>query len=54
MPLEEVREIDAGKLYRVFSEEELRDLTEELAWLKAAESAFGFWDNEEDTAYDSL
>ena len=53
-PLEEVRDALPGKVYRVFSEEELRDLTEEFAWLRAAESSFAFWDNEEDTAYHEL
>jgi hypothetical protein len=27
---------------------------ENLAWLKLAESAFGFWDNAEDAIYDTL
>lgn len=27
---------------------------EELAWLKLSESAFDFWDNEEDAIYDQL
>ena len=53
-PLEEVRDAAPGKVYRVSSEEELRDLTEGLAWLRAAESSFAFWDNEEDAAYDKL
>jgi len=26
----------------------------DLGWLKAAESAFGFWDNPEDEVYDVL
>ena len=42
-----------GKIYRVFSEEELRGLSEDMAWLQAAESAFSFWNNEEDAVYDS-
>jgi hypothetical protein len=44
----------SGKVYRVFSEEEIRGLAENLAWLKAAERSFGFWDNEEDSVYDRL
>lgn len=27
---------------------------EEMGWLKAAESAFGFWDTPEDEIYDTL
>jgi hypothetical protein len=27
---------------------------EEIAWTRAAESAFEFWDNPEDAVYDSL
>lgn len=53
-PLEDVKEASAGKLYRVFSEEELRGLKDELAWLKAAEPSFAFWDNDEDAVYDRL
>jgi predicted DNA-binding antitoxin AbrB/MazE fold protein len=53
-PLGEVRNAATGEVYRVFSEEELRDLKDELAWLKAAESSFEFWDNEEDSVYDGL
>ena len=40
--------------HRVFSEEELRGLKDELAWLKASERSFEFWDNEEDAVYDNL
>ena len=32
----------------------LRPDMEELAWLKLSESAFEFWDNEEDAIYDQL
>lgn len=53
-PLDEVRGATTGKVYRVFSEEELRGLKDQLAWLKAAERSFDFWDNEEDSVYDSL
>ena len=28
--------------------------SEDYGWLKLAESAFGFWDNEEDAIYDQL
>ena len=53
-PLEEVKSAADGEVYRVFSEEELHGLKDELAWLKAAERSFDFWDNEEDAVYDNV
>jgi predicted DNA-binding antitoxin AbrB/MazE fold protein len=53
-PLEEVKDAAKGKMYRVFSEEELCGLKDDLTWLKASERSFDFWDNEEDAVYDSL
>lgn len=53
-PLEQVRDFVSGNVYRVFSEEELRSLAENLEWLKAAERSFDFWNNEEDSVYDPL
>jgi hypothetical protein len=53
-PLEEVPDGVPGKVYRVFSEEELGGMKENLAWLKAAERSFQFWNNEEDAVYDNL
>jgi len=53
-PLEKVPDAALGKTYRVFSEEELRSLTEYSSWLKAAEKSFQFWNNEEDGVYDKL
>ena len=53
-PLEEVPDAVPGKVYRVFSEEELRSLDESSVWLKAAAKSFRFWDNEEDAVYDKL
>jgi predicted DNA-binding antitoxin AbrB/MazE fold protein len=53
-PLEEVQGASRETVYRVFSDEELRGLRDELGWLKAAERSFEFWDNEEDAVYDSL
>jgi hypothetical protein len=41
-------------VYRVFSEDELRGIKDELAWLKAAERSFEFWDNQEDDVYDQI
>ena len=52
-PLERVPDAVPGKVYSVFSEEELRSLTENFTWLKAAEKSFEFWNNEEDAAYDN-
>ena len=53
-PLEKVRDAVPGSVYRVFSEEELRSLTESFSWLKAVEKSLGFWNNEEDAVYDNL
>jgi phage FluMu protein gp41 len=43
-----------GAVYTVFSEDELRSLTEDLQRLKASEKSFEFWDNPEDAIYDTL
>ena len=53
-PLEEVRETGKGGVYRVFSEDELNALRDQISWLRAAEPGFQFWDNEEDAVYDRL
>lgn len=53
-PIEKVNDAAPGKVYQVFSDEELRDLTENLAWLRASEKSFAFWDNAEDAVYDKL
>ena len=53
-PVEEVKDAAPGKVYRVFSDDELRSFSEDLRWLKAAEKSFAFWDNEEDAVYDRL
>ena len=53
-PVEEVKNAIPGETYRVFSEEELRSLTEDMRWLKLAEKSFEFWDNDEDAVYDRL
>jgi predicted DNA-binding antitoxin AbrB/MazE fold protein len=52
--LEELKGAANGEVYRVFSEQELHALKDELAWLKAAERSFEFWDNEEDAVYDNV
>ena len=53
-PTEEAKGAIPGETYRVFSEEELRGLTEDLRWLKIAEPSFEFWNNDDDAAYDRL
>jgi predicted DNA-binding antitoxin AbrB/MazE fold protein len=53
-PLEAVPPAAKGEVYRVFSEEELHHLRDEIFWLKAAERSFEFWDNDEDAIYDNL
>jgi predicted DNA-binding antitoxin AbrB/MazE fold protein len=53
-PVEDVRDAVPGKTYRIFSEEELRGLTEDMRWLKLAEKSFDFWDNDADAVYDRL
>jgi len=60
MGLEDV-EIAIKKLDRQSQQKLLQDLpkllgisSETVGWLKAAESSFEFWDNEEDTVYDQL
>jgi hypothetical protein len=40
--------------YRLFSDEELIELTEDIQWLMAAEPAFEFWNNDDDAVYDRL
>lgn len=32
----------------------LKIAPDDVAWLKIAESSFGFWDNPDDAAYDTL
>jgi predicted DNA-binding antitoxin AbrB/MazE fold protein len=53
-PLEKVIDATPGKIYRIFSEEELHLLAKDQSWLKASEKSFDFWDNEEDAVYDKL
>ena len=53
-PLEEVINGDPGTIYRVFSEDELRGLAGDLAWLKGSQRSFEFWENQEDAVYDRL
>ncbi len=53
-PLERVEDAQPGKVYTVFSDEELHDLREMFGWLKAAEQSFDFWNNPADAVYDTL
>ena len=53
-PTGEVTGAVPGKAYRVFSDEELLELTEGVQWLRAAEPAFEFWNNDDDAVYDQL
>ena len=53
-PLAEVSNAVPGRMYQVFSEDELRRIAEDLPWLKGSERSFDFWKNEEDAVYDTL
>ncbi len=53
-PIGEVKGAVPGKAYRVFSNEELLELTEGVQWLRAAAPAFEFWNNDDDAIYDQL
>lgn len=53
-PLERVEGARPGTIYTVFSDEELRDIRETVAWLKTAELSFEFWNNPVDAVYDTL
>ncbi len=53
-PLEKVENVQDGNVYTLFSEDELRSITENLHWLKASEKSFEFWNNPEDAVYDNL
>ena len=54
MPVETTDGLTPGRTYTVFSEDELHDLRETFGWLKAAETSFDFWNNENDAVSDSL
>ena len=53
-PVEEASDAAPGKTYQVFSEDELRQLAQDLSWLRGSEQSFEFWENPEDAVYDSL
>jgi hypothetical protein len=44
----------AKRVTTVFSDEELGEIRETVAWLKAAEKSFEFWNNPADAVYDTL
>ena len=44
-PVGHVQNVSPGQRCTVFSDEELVDFRETLAWLKAAEESFEFWNN---------
>ena len=52
--IEQPEGVTPGRIYTVFSEDELRDFRQTMGWLKAAEKSFDFWNNEDDAVYDSL
>jgi len=54
LPVEKTHDLTPGRIYTVFSDDELRDLHETLGWLDAAEKSFDFWNNDDDAIYDSL
>ena len=51
MPVEKTEGLTPDRVYTVFSLREMRDM---FGWLKAAETSFDFWNNEDDAVYDSL
>jgi hypothetical protein len=53
-PVEKADGLTPGRIYTVFSDEELRDLRETVHWLRANEKSFEFWNNDDDAVYDSL
>ena len=54
MPVEKTEGLTPGRIYTVFSKDELRDMRETFGRLKAAETSFDFWNNDDDAVYDSL
>ena len=53
-PIGDAKGAIPGKTYRVYSDEELLDLTQSFRWLKSAEHSFEFWNNDENAAFDQL
>ena len=53
-PVAVISPLDAGALEDALGEEAVKAERESLGWLAAGESSFGFWDNEEDEAWDTV
>lgn len=53
---EAIERLDVREQIRLLGElpGHLKIAPQDLAWLKASESAFDFWDNPEDAVYDHL
>lgn len=54
VPLEQAKGVSPGRPYAVFSDEELAEIRETLAWLEAAEKSFEFWNSPADAIFDTL
>lgn len=50
-PVAVISPIDQDAMEKALDEEAKRSEKETLGWLAASESAFDFWDNEEDEVY---
>ncbi|MGB3681838.1 MAG: type II toxin-antitoxin system prevent-host-death family antitoxin [Rubrobacteraceae bacterium] len=53
-PVAVISPLDTDALEEALGEEAQRAETESLGWLAAGESAFGFWENEEDEVWDTV
>lgn len=53
-PVAVISAIDQAALDALLASEAQRAKEEALEWLRASESAFGFWDNEEDAVWDEV
>lgn len=53
-PVAVISPLDAGVLETALENETKRTERESLGWLAASESAFDFWENEEDEVWDAV
>lgn len=53
-PVAVISPLDEGALREALSEETKKAERESLGWLAASESAFDFWENEEDEVWDTV
>ena len=53
-PVAVISPLDAGALEEALGEEAKRAESESLGWLAASETAFDFWDNEEDEVWNTV